>query len=81
MVAESDANGTSPGKEVLIQLLEKYAPVVILMDEMVGYLRQFQDGKTYSAGTFDSNLSFIQGKTFPIKFAWFVILTDGLNRA
>ena len=45
MVADSDDNGTSPGKEVLTQLLEKYAPVVILMDEMVGYLRQFQTGK------------------------------------
>ena len=43
--------------------MEKYAPVVILMDEMVGYLRQFQDGKTYAAGTFDSNLSFIQALT------------------
>ena len=48
---------------MLTQLLEKYAPVVILMDEMVGYLRQFQDGKTYAAGTFDSNLSFIQALT------------------
>jgi len=63
MVAESDANGTSPGKEVLTRLLEKYAPVVILMDELVAYLRQFQEGKTFPAGTFDSNLSFIQALT------------------
>jgi predicted AAA+ superfamily ATPase len=63
MVAESDANGTSPGKEILIRLLEKYAPVVILMDEMVAYLRQFQEGKTFTGGTFDSNLSFIQALT------------------
>ena len=63
VVAESDANGTSPGKEVLTKLLEKHTPVVILIDELVGYLRQFQEGKTYAAGTFDSNLSFIQALT------------------
>jgi predicted AAA+ superfamily ATPase len=63
LVAESDAAGTSPGKEVLIELLRRHAPVVILMDETVAYLRQFQDGKSYPAGTFDSNLSFIQALT------------------
>jgi len=47
MVADSDRDGTSPGKEVLIDLLEKYSPALILMDEMVAYLRQFQEGKGY----------------------------------
>ena len=63
MVADSDASGTSPGKKVLGDLLEKYAPVVVLMDETVAYLRQFEEGKSYPAGTFDSNLSFIQALT------------------
>ncbi len=63
LVAASDLSGVSPGKETLIELLEKYAPVIVLIDEMVGYLRQFQEGQTYAAGTFDSNLSFIQALT------------------
>lgn len=63
MVAEADREGTSPGKEVLVELLKKFAPVVILMDEMVAYVRQLEEGKSYPGGTFDSNLSFIQALT------------------
>ena len=39
MVAPSDQAGTSPGKNVLIDLLKKAAPCVILMDEL-GFLEQ-----------------------------------------
>lgn len=63
LVRESDANGTSPGKEVLRQLFDKYAPCIILMDEMVAYIRQFPEGKALSGGTFESNISFIQALT------------------
>ena len=44
LVKDADANGTSPGKEVLRQLLEAYAPCVVLMDELVAYIRQFGEG-------------------------------------
>jgi len=63
MVAESDENGTSPGKEILMDLLGKAAPCVILIDELVSYFRQFQEGKAYKGGTFDSNTSFINALT------------------
>lgn len=35
LVASADQSGTSPGKDVLQQLLEKCAPCVILIDELV----------------------------------------------
>lgn len=60
LVAEADATGTSPGKEVLRDLLELYAPCVILIDELVAYVRQFAEGAVLSGGSYDSNLSFIQ---------------------
>src|SRR3954466_15812192 len=63
MVREADASGTSPGKEVLRDLLAAFAPCVVLMDELVAYIRQFPEGKSLSGGTFDSNLSFIQALT------------------
>ncbi|MCF8029882.1 MAG: DUF499 domain-containing protein [Desulfohalobiaceae bacterium] len=63
LLADSDRDGTSPGKEVLVQLFEKYSPCLILMDEMVAYLRQFQEGKGYPGGTFESNMSFVQALT------------------
>jgi predicted AAA+ superfamily ATPase len=63
LVAKADEDGTSPGKAVLKQLFDGYAPCVILMDEMVAYARQFESGRTYPGGTFDSVLSFIQALT------------------
>jgi uncharacterized protein len=67
MLRESHEQGTSPGKSILVELLQRAAPCVILIDELVAYLRQFEQGKTYKAGTFDSNLSFIQALTEAMK--------------
>lgn len=67
LVADADLSGTSPGKTVLENLLANYAPCVILVDELVAYIRQFEEGKTLSGGSFDSNLSFIQALTEALK--------------
>ncbi len=67
MVKEADETGTSPGKDTLRELMAKYAPCVILIDELVAYFRQFQDGQLLSGGTYDSNLSFIQALTEAVK--------------
>jgi predicted AAA+ superfamily ATPase len=67
LVANADASGTSPGKATLEALLARYAPCVILMDELVAYIRQFEEGKALTGGTFDSNLSFIQALTEALK--------------
>nr|WP_287963360.1 DUF499 domain-containing protein [Alcanivorax sp.] len=67
MVVESDRDGTSPGKEVLTELIRQAAPCVILMDELVAFIRQLGIGKQYKAGTFDSNISFIQALTEAMK--------------
>ncbi|WP_395791053.1 ATP-binding protein [Aquimonas sp.] len=66
-VADSDASGTSPGKDVLTALIAGAAPCVVLLDEMVAYIRQFEDGKSLSGGSFGSNLSFIQALTEAMK--------------
>jgi uncharacterized protein len=63
LVKEADANGTSPGKDVLRQLLSDNAPCVVLMDELVAYIRQFPESQTISGGSYDSNLSFLQALT------------------
>ena len=63
LVKDSDANGTSPGKDVLRELMTTYAPCVVLIDELVAYIRQFPEGKTLSGGSYDSNLSFVQALT------------------
>jgi predicted AAA+ superfamily ATPase len=58
LVRESDENGTSPGKDVLCTLLTRYAPCVILLDELVVYIRQFVESQPISGGTYDSNFLF-----------------------
>lgn len=67
LVREADLSGTSPGKEILRQLLEQFSPCVVLVDELVAYVRQFVDGQPLTGGTFDSNLSFIQALTEAVK--------------
>lgn len=67
LVEASDKDGTSPGKGVIRELVEKASPCVILMDELVAYIRQFDSGESYPGGTFDSNLSFIQALTEAMK--------------
>lgn len=63
LVKESDVSGTSPGKEVLRELLSQFAPCVILIDELVAYIRQFPEGQPLSGGSFESNISFVQALT------------------
>lgn len=67
LVAAADRSGTSPGKEVLQDLLARHSPCVILVDELVAYVRQFEEGKTLSGGTLDSNLTFVQALTEALK--------------
>ncbi|NUQ73302.1 MAG: ATP-binding protein [Polyangiaceae bacterium] len=63
LVRNADFSGTSPGKETLRILLERFSPCVVLVDELVAYIRQFPDGQPLSGGTYDSNLSFVQALT------------------
>lgn len=67
LVKEADLSGTSPGKETLATLLSYYSPCVILIDELVAYIRQFEEGKNLTGGTFDSNLTFVQALTEALK--------------
>ncbi|MBS1963094.1 MAG: ATP-binding protein [Bdellovibrionales bacterium] len=67
IIAEADKEGTSPGKELLVELLKNAAPCVVLIDELVAFIRQLESGKSYVGGTFESNLSFIQALTEAMK--------------
>lgn len=78
LVREADNTGTSPGKEVLRDLLVCHAPCVVLIDELVAYIRQFPDGPALSGGSYDSNLSFIQALTEAIKLVPNAILLGSL---
>lgn len=78
LVKESDANGTSPGADLLGTLLTRFSPCVILLDELVVYIRQFVESQALSGGTYDSNLSFIQSLTQAAKLAPNVVVLASL---
>ncbi|HWY62874.1 MAG TPA: ATP-binding protein [Rhizomicrobium sp.] len=78
LVKEADTTGTSPGKNVLKTLLETYAPCVVLVDELVAYVRQFPNGQVLSGGSYDSNLSFVQALTEAIKLVPSAIMLASL---
>ena len=78
MVKQADENGTSPGKDVLCALLTRFAPCVVLVDELVVYIRQFSGNQVLSGGTYDTNLSFIQSLTEAVKLVPSAVLLASL---
>lgn len=62
-VKAADETGTAPGKAELTELLAACSPCVILMDELVRYVSQFEEGRRLPGGTYDTQLSFIQALT------------------
>ena len=66
-VAEHDAKGIAPGSDLLESLFREHAPCLILIDEWVAYLRQIYKTDDLPAGSFDSNLTFVQSLTEAVK--------------
>ncbi|MBA2691077.1 MAG: ATP-binding protein [Rubrobacter sp.] len=65
-VRESDERGVAPGTGTLKQLMDDFGPALVLMDELVAFIRNIYglDGENrLPAGTFDSNITFIQNLT------------------
>jgi predicted AAA+ superfamily ATPase len=63
---------------VLRELLAAYTPCVVLIDELVAYVRQFPEGQILSGGSYDSNLSFVQALTEAVKLVPTTILLASL---
>lgn len=66
LVAQSDADRTPPGAK-LHELLSKYAPAVILIDEWVAYARSLVGRDDLAGGTFDDQFTFAQSLTEAVK--------------
>ncbi len=69
MVAEADRQGVSPGSDLLRELFAAASPCLILIDELVVYVRQLYNVPNLPAGSFDANLSFAQALTEAAKAA------------
>lgn len=62
LVAQADASRTSPAG-ALRDLLAAHAPCLILLDEWPAYVRQLVGREDLPAGTFETQLSFVQALT------------------
>jgi len=67
IVKASDLAGKSPGGAKLQELLRRYGPAIILIDEWVAYARQLppdpEQNEVLAAGDFDTQFTFAQALT------------------
>jgi predicted AAA+ superfamily ATPase len=66
IVAQADENRTPPG-EALHELIAKYSPALILIDEWVAYARSLFSRDDLAAGTFVDQFTFAQALTEAVK--------------
>jgi uncharacterized protein len=59
LVADADRTGTSPGF-ALVDLLRRYSPCLVLIDEWVAYARQLYGVDGLPSGSFDAQFTFAQ---------------------
>ena len=67
-IQADDEKATSPG-DVLRELMNDYAPCLILIDEWVAYARQLHDQSDLPAGGFETHFTFAQALTESAKAA------------
>ena len=67
-VRADDENATNPG-DALRELLNRYSPSLILIDEWVAYARQLHDEGDLPAGSFETQFTFAQALTESAKIA------------
>ena len=76
-VDENDGRASAPGGDTLKALFRAVGPCVILIDELVAYIRNLKSTKV-RGGTFDSNLTFVQNLTEAVKATPTAVLVASL---
>ena len=67
-IKADDEKATSPG-DALRELMNQYAPCLILIDEWVSYARQLHDQGDLPAGSFETHFTFAQALTESARMA------------
>lgn len=60
LVEEADHRGSNPGSDKLVELFEAFGPCLIIIDELVAYVRNLYGVEGLPAGSYDTVLSFAQ---------------------
>ena len=68
MVESADLAGVSPSSDTLRRLLDKFQPALIIIDELIAFVRNIYKAKEpLPAGSFDSVMTFVQALTEAVK--------------
>ena len=72
IVRAADEKGVAPGANDLVTVFNQFGPAVILIDELIAYVRNIYGVNGLPAGSFDANLTFVHfpdgsGQTFRAK--------------
>jgi hypothetical protein len=67
MVEVADQKGVSPGSDTLRELLYRFGPSLIIIDELVAYARNLYGVDRLPAGSFESIMTFMQALTEAVK--------------
>ena len=67
IVRAADEKGVAPGANDLVTVFNQFGPAVILIDELIAYVRNIYSVSGLAAGSFDSNLTFVHSLTEAVK--------------
>ena len=67
IVRAADEKGVAPGANDLVTLFNEFGPAVILIDELIAYVRNIYGVNGLAAGSFDANLTFVHSLTEAVK--------------
>ena len=68
LVEQNDLEGTNPGADTLVELLEAHGPALIILDELVRLTQQLYGvAQIPAAGSFEAVLGFMQSLTEAVK--------------
>lgn len=67
IVEAADLKGVSPGSNTLVDLLYKFGPCLIIIDELIAYARNVYGVDDLPSGSFESVMTFMQALTEAVK--------------
>ena len=67
IVRAADEKGVAPGANDLVTIFNQFGPAVILIDELIAYVRNIYGVNGLPSGSFDANMTFVQSLTEAVK--------------
>ena len=67
VVEQADLKGVSPGSNTLSELLYRFGPCLVIIDELVAYARNLYGVDRLPAGSFESIMTFVQSLTEAVR--------------